>query len=226
MARPRPNLGSGAHAAGISEAKGAQPSGGLAAPLRVAPGERESLGRGVTKERAMTRRSRSSARSRAHVQDRRELHGCARPVCSRNATVPGGPYEARGVRRSPVRREDQGCDRQEWDAWFSILDRWGAREKKHGRRSVPHGEHQALGWWAQSITVGYERARGMRLKHQQADGFTIYASKTIAVPIDVLFDAFVNPRSRRKWPTGGDVAADLATGPHRPLQTGGTARRA
>jgi hypothetical protein len=31
----------------------------------------------------------------------------------------------------------------------------------------------------------------MRLKHQQADGFTIYASKTIAVPVDVVFDAFV-----------------------------------
>jgi len=36
-ARPRPNLDSGAHAAGIYEAKGAQPSGRSAAPLRVAP---------------------------------------------------------------------------------------------------------------------------------------------------------------------------------------------
>ena len=46
----------------------------------------------------------------------------------------------------------------------------------------------------------------MRLKHQQADGFTIYASKTIAVPVDVLFDAFVNPRSRRKWLAGGTMS--------------------
>lgn len=36
-AYPTPNLGSGAHAAGIIEAKGAQPSGCSEAPLRVAP---------------------------------------------------------------------------------------------------------------------------------------------------------------------------------------------
>jgi hypothetical protein len=36
---PTPNLGSGAHAAGGSEAKGAQPSGRLAAPLRAVPEE-------------------------------------------------------------------------------------------------------------------------------------------------------------------------------------------
>ncbi|MGH2775599.1 MAG: hypothetical protein ACRDJT_09235 [Actinomycetota bacterium] len=37
VACPTPNLDPGAHAAGISEAKGAQPSGCSAAPLRVAP---------------------------------------------------------------------------------------------------------------------------------------------------------------------------------------------
>jgi hypothetical protein len=37
VACPTPNLGSGAHAAGISEAKEAQPSGCLVAPLRAVP---------------------------------------------------------------------------------------------------------------------------------------------------------------------------------------------
>ncbi|HZA60607.1 MAG TPA: hypothetical protein VE754_02865 [Actinomycetota bacterium] len=37
VASPGPNLGSGAHAAGISEAKGAQPSGRMEALLRVVP---------------------------------------------------------------------------------------------------------------------------------------------------------------------------------------------
>lgn len=62
-------------------------------------------------------------------------------------------------------------------AWFSILDRWGARERKHPE-TVAYliDEHHVPGWWAQSITVSYQRDRGMRLKHQQADGFTIYAS--------------------------------------------------
>lgn len=107
---------------------------------------------------------------------------------------------------------------KKWEAWFSILDRWGARQRKHGETvGFLMDEHQVSGWWAQSITVGYERDRGMRLKHQQADGFTIYASKTIAVPIDVLFDAFVNPRSRRKWLTDGTMSL-------RTSQPGRTAR--
>ena len=54
----------------------------------------------------------------------------------------------------------------------------------------------------------------MRLKHQQADGFTIYASKTIAVPVDVLFDAFVDPRSRRKWLAGGTMSLRTSQPPN------------
>jgi hypothetical protein len=60
-----------------------------------------------------------------------------------------------------------------------------------------------------TIATWYQRARGMRLKHQQADGFTIYASKTVAVPLDVLFEAFVDPRRRRKWI--GDASMRLRT---------------
>jgi len=107
---------------------------------------------------------------------------------------------------------------KQWEAWFSVLDRWGARQRKHGETvAFLMEEHDVPGWWAQSITVWYERARGMRLKHQQADGFTIYASKTIAVPVEVLFDAFVNPRSRRKWLTDGTMSL-------RTSQPGHTAR--
>jgi hypothetical protein len=95
---------------------------------------------------------------------------------------------------------------QPWEAWFSILDRWGARERKHGETAAYLMEdHGVPGWWAQSITVWYERSRGMRLKHQQKDGFTVTASKTIAVPADALFDAFVQPRLRRKWLTDGTM---------------------
>jgi Domain of unknown function (DUF4287) len=96
---------------------------------------------------------------------------------------------------------------KKWEAWFSLLDRWGAHQRKHGETvAFLMNEHDVSGWWAQSITVWYERARGMRLKHQQADGFTIYASKTIAVPLDVLFDAFVDPQLQHKWLTDGTMS--------------------
>jgi hypothetical protein len=93
-----------------------------------------------------------------------------------------------------------------WDQWFSILERWGSRDKNHGEIArFLTDKHGAEGWWAQTITVGYERASGMRLKHQQSDGFAVSASKTIAVPLDVLFDAFVNARKRGRWLTDGTM---------------------
>jgi hypothetical protein len=94
-----------------------------------------------------------------------------------------------------------------WEAWLSLLDRWGARSRKHGETvSFLVAEHGVSGWYAQAITNGYERARGIRLKHQQGDGFTIYASKTVGVPIDVLFDAFVDERMRGQWLTEGSMS--------------------
>jgi uncharacterized protein YndB with AHSA1/START domain len=99
-----------------------------------------------------------------------------------------------------------------------MLDRWGAKQRKHREIAAFLMEkHDVPGWWAQSITMWYERSRGMRLKHQQADGFTIYASKTIAVPVDVLYNALVNARTRRKWLTDGRMSL-------RTSQRGRTAR--
>jgi hypothetical protein len=87
-----------------------------------------------------------------------------------------------------------------WNQWFSLLDRWGAKEKTHTEIARYLTEDKDVpGWWAQTVTVFYERSRGLRLKHQQKDGFSISASKTVAVPVDVLYDAFVETRERKKW---------------------------
>lgn len=96
---------------------------------------------------------------------------------------------------------------RDWEAWLTILDRWGARDKKHSEVAAYLMEkHSVAGWYAQAITVGFERARLNRKKHQQAGGgFTIYASKTVAVPAAVAFDAFVDARKRRRWLTDGKM---------------------
>ena len=95
----------------------------------------------------------------------------------------------------------------DWDAWLTVLDRWGARDRKH-REIADYlvAEHSVPSWWVQAITTGYERARGMRLKHQQADGFTVYASKTVGVPVAALFDAFVDRLTREQWLTDGSMS--------------------
>jgi hypothetical protein len=188
----------------------------------------------MTKERVMTReksfkrrvRARMSktgeryAAARGQVADKREQ---ARAARSRLAATDDRPSDDRPSddRPSDDRPSDdkvKAATGRAWEAWFSTLDRWGARNRKHAETvTFLVDRHGVPGWWAQSITVWYQRARGMRLKHQQADGFTVSASKTIAVPVDSLFDAFVNPRSRRKWLTDGTMSL-------RTSQPGRTAR--
>lgn len=89
---------------------------------------------------------------------------------------------------------------RDWEAWFAILDRWGARERKHPEIALYlHEEHAVPSWWTQTVTNGYERARGLRAKHQQANGFTIYASRTYSRELAAVFDAFVDDGLRAQW---------------------------
>jgi hypothetical protein len=100
-----------------------------------------------------------------------------------------------------------GATGRHWLEWIAILDEWGARGHKHGEIvEYLSREHAVPPWWRQAVTNGYERATGMRKKHQQPDGFTIYASKTVGVPIDVLFDAFTGEPTRRRWLTDGSMS--------------------
>lgn len=167
----------------------------------------------MTKQRSFKRRV------RGRMSKTGESYAAARGQLSeKRDRVRGARARLASTADRPSADKVEAATGKRWDAWFSILDRWGSRERKHGETvAFLMDEHDVPSWWAQSITVWYERARGMRLKHQQADGFTIYASKTIAVPLDVLFDAFVNPRSRRKWLTDGTMSL-------RTSQPGHTAR--
>ena len=86
-------------------------------------------------------------------------------------------------------------------SWFTLLDRWGAAERSH--RDIAawlRREHSVDNWWAQTLTVDYEHARGLRPPGGRRDGtFTVNVSKTLSVPVARTFDAFLNPRLRRRW---------------------------
>lgn len=167
----------------------------------------------------MTKESSFKRRVRGRMSKTGESYAAARSQLSqKRVRVQAARERLAATDDRPTDDKVAAATGKQWDAWFSALDRWGARQRRHGETvAFLMEEHDVPGWWAQSITVWYERARGMRLKHQQADGFTIYASKTIAVPVEVLFDAFVNPRSRRKWLTDGTMTL-------RTSQPGHTAR--
>jgi hypothetical protein len=74
-------------------------------------------------------------------------------------------------------------------------------------------EHGIEGWNAAAVTVNYQRARGLRAVGEHADGFTVTASKTIAVPVQRLYEAFVDEDARARWLPAARLSVRTATRP-------------
>ena len=101
-----------------------------------------------------------------------------------------------------------------WDEWLELLDQAGAIKRTHTEIARWLTEEQGVpGWWAQSITVGYERARGLREPGQRTDGWTVTASKTVDVPIEKLFEAFEKESVRQQWLPEVELHLRTATAP-------------
>ena len=85
------------------------------------------------------------------------------------------------------------------DHWFDVLDRFGAVEKGHTAAARHLYEaHQVDGWYAQGITVAFERARGVRALNQRCDGeFEVSVSKVVAADTTDVVKAFTETRRRR-----------------------------
>lgn len=89
----------------------------------------------------------------------------------------------------------------EWADWFRRLDKAGSAKLDHKSIARHLSEkHDVAAWWRQMITVEYERARGLRVKHEKSDGtFTASASKAINAPVEKLFAAWTDAKKRAKW---------------------------
>ena len=84
--------------------------------------------------------------------------------------------------------------------WFAILDAAGARDLTHKEIAVLLNTlHGVSPWWSQHVTVEYERARGMRERHQTTRGYQVSVSKTLRVPLATLYAAFADVESRGRW---------------------------
>ena len=109
---------------------------------------------------------------------------------------PGGSGE--GMRRATGR--DRG-------GWFAVLDAWGAAGRPYQEIAAwLTGENGLSSWWAQKLIVEYEQARGLRAAGVRPDGtFTVGASKTVAVPAERLYAAFVDAEVRELWLPGAAI---------------------
>jgi hypothetical protein len=101
-----------------------------------------------------------------------------------------------------------------WDDWFRILDAWGAAGRTHTDIArFLREDREVDGWWAQAVTVGYERARGLRAKHQTTRGFEVSISKTVAALPEDIWPAILEPRRRARWLEPADLGARRRGGP-------------
>ena len=87
-----------------------------------------------------------------------------------------------------------------WGEWFSILDSDGALQLNHAEIArLVWKRHGTSQWWAQTVTVEYERERGLRDVHQTARGYEVSVSKTIPASVGDLFAVWEDDRRRYSW---------------------------
>jgi hypothetical protein len=142
----------------------------------------------------MTTQQSFKRRIRARMAKTGESYTAARAQLLPPETVPG--YEPR-ISDEKV----EAATGRVWRDWFGLLDEWGAFEREHGEIATWLGaEHGVPGWWAQGVTVEYEKARGLRPIGGDRDGtYNVSASKTVAVPVERLFEAWSDPAQRERW---------------------------
>ena len=91
-----------------------------------------------------------------------------------------------------------GCT---WESWVHALDYVRAYEWSHRAIAEYVNDKFKTGdWWTQTVTVGYERIKGLRAIGQRRDGgYEATKSKSIAAPASAVFKAFADGRQRKKW---------------------------
>ena len=127
------------------------------------------------------------------------------------AAPPAAPEYAKLAGRSDaILKARTGCT---WERWVKALDYAQAYTWTH-REIARHVQekYQVPGWWAQAVTVGYERIKGLRAAGQRRDGsFEANKSRTFAVSLVRLYRAWHDARTRARWLPGVELTVRTAT---------------
>lgn len=101
-----------------------------------------------------------------------------------------------------------------WAEWLAVLDAAGGREMNH-KQIVAHlqAHYDVSSWWQQQLTVGYEQSRGLRVRHQMADGYQISRSRTMAAPAKVVYHLWADETARAGWLPDATFTVRKATPP-------------
>jgi hypothetical protein len=109
-----------------------------------------------------------------------------------------GDYARLAGKSDAILKEKTGCT---WERWVKALDRVNAHTWTHAKiAKYVTDKYRIPGWWAQTVTVGYERIKGTREIGQRVDGsFEASKSKTFPVALRRLYRAFSHAPTRARW---------------------------
>ena len=129
----------------------------------------------------------------------------------KKAEVPPAPdYAALAGMSDDAVKAKTGRD---WGEWVRVLDAIGAATMSH--RDIARRVHDEFGagdWWGQTVTVGYERIRGLRAIGQRRTGsWEAAKSRTYPVPLAALYAAWADARKRVRWLPGVKLSVRKAT---------------
>jgi hypothetical protein len=101
---------------------------------------------------------------------------------------------------------------QDWATWFDVLDTAGAMTLGHQAiTDIVSRRPGVSSWWCQMIAVEYERARGLRKRHETSSGFSVSVSKTVAASLSDVYQAAAHAAKRAKWFPKGAFTASSQT---------------
>jgi hypothetical protein len=102
-----------------------------------------------------------------------------------------------------------------WREWTRVLDAAGAAALPHRDIArLVHDRYDTPDWWTQTVTVGYERIKGLRDRGQRrGGGYEASKSRTFDVPVRALFDAWSDAATRRRWLDGVNAIVRTARAP-------------
>jgi hypothetical protein len=138
----------------------------------------------------------------------------------RNGTAPSLPaqvapavdYAALGGKSDAIMKAKT---ERTWREWVEALDWHHASKLPHREiAQIVSREFGVADWWSQTVTVGYERIKGLRAIGQRRDGsYEASKSRTYGVTVKTLFGAWANANTRRRWLSENGVKVRSATAP-------------
>jgi hypothetical protein len=156
----------------------------------------------------MTHAKKLKKRIRARARKTGESYTAARRhVMAARPVKTAGPGALAGKDARLVERTGHGRAH-----WFATLDAFDARAKGHTAAARHLAEaHGVAGWYAQMITVEYERAHGLRAQNQRCTGdYEVSVSKTLPASVPEVARALADRRRRTAWLADAPVDLEAA----------------